>query len=292
MLLRLRQNLETEKSFTMTDSVETDANGLGVCRLDEQLQNSPDINEKASSHIARAHARIQLSPGKKESPYPMLVIGAEAMARLAEPFHSLRITLDSWRADKTSNVLLVTSALSGEGKSFVAFNLAACFASAGTRTLFIDADLRSSIISRALNAESNAGLGNYLETSIRFEGCVCETSMPELFLLPAGNTTGSNAKAAQLLGSERMRQLLSTLRTSGTYGLVILDTAAAESVPDPYLMMPFVDAVLPVVAANSTPREVVKQMLQRIDPVPVVGMVLNRFEPPRSRRASHYYPRI
>ena len=56
-------------------------------------------------------------------------------------------------------------------------------------------------------------------------------------------------------------------------------------------MMPFVDAVLPVVAANSTPRDVVKQMLRRIDPVPIVGMVLNRFEPPRSRRASYYYPR-
>jgi capsular exopolysaccharide synthesis family protein len=221
----------------------------------------------------------------------MLVIGAEGMTRLAEPFHSLRITLDGWRADKASSVLLVTSALSGERKSFVAFNLAACFASAGTRTLFIDADLRSSSISRSLNVERKAGLGNYLESSIRLENCVCDTSMPELFVLPAGNAGSANTKTAQLLGSERMRQLLSTLRTSAAYGLIILDAAASEAAPDPYLMMPFVDAVLPVVAANSTPRDMVKQMIHRIHPLPIVGMVLNRFEPPRSRRGSYYYPR-
>lgn len=212
----------------MSDSFATDANSLAVSRQNESLQNGTEYNGNAPAHTVHPNTRIQLSPGRKVAFYPMLVIGAEGMLRSAEPFHSLRITLDNRRADKSTTVLLVTSALSGEGKSFVAFNLAACFASAGTRTLFVDADLRSSIISHALNVESKVGLGNYLEASLRLESCVYGTSMSELFVLPAGNVTGTNTGSAHLLGGERMRQLLSTLRNSGTYGLIILDTAAAD----------------------------------------------------------------
>ena len=292
MLIRLR-NLRPnslEKHLTMNESLERSSDELEVSDRNQGRRNGVARNGHSTGGATpQVRGLLELNPGKRIANYPMLVIGASHLSHLAEPFHTLRITLDSWRADRSTSVILVTSALSGEGKSYIAFNLAACFASAGINTLFVDADLRSSTISRALNPDSYVGLSNYLADGFELGDCTYGTSTRTLSVLPAGNSPQVVAGAAELLGSIRMRQLVSELRANGTYTLVVIDAPAAEPVPDARLLMPLVDGVLPVVSAYSTPRAVVKQMLQRIDGVPIVGMVLNRFEPPRSRRSSYYY---
>ena len=275
----------------MNESLEASLGVSEVSDRNEGPRNEIAVNGHSNGHTPLRRRVIELNPGKRISNYPMLVVGAENMGRLAEPFHTLRNTLDTWRGDKTISVVLVTSALSGEGKSFVAFNLAACCGNAGIKTLFVDADLRSSTISRTLNPDSYPGLSNYLADGLGLDDCVYDTSIPALSVLPAGNSPQAADRAAQLLGSKRMRQLVTEIRALETYTLVVVDAPAAEPVPDAHLIMPLVDAVLPVVSAYSTPRAVVKQMIQRIDAVPIIGMVLNRFEPPHSRRSGYYYPK-
>jgi capsular exopolysaccharide synthesis family protein len=210
---------------------------------------------------------------------PTLVVGRPEYEAAAEHFHVFGRRLQDWATTHGKRVFTITSALSNEGKSFVSLNLAASLARLGNRVILVDADLRASSLHRAFNLVTMKGLIDYLNGTADLNSCLHETPIPGLWLVPAG---GAMRAAAEAVGSQRMRDFLSEVRAMVPAPFVIIDTPAASAVPEPQILARLSDALVIVVAANGTPRELVKQTIENTAETTIFGIAFNRFEPPRS----------
>jgi polysaccharide biosynthesis transport protein len=173
-------------------------------------------------------------------------------------------------------VFLVTSPLSGEGKSMLSTNLAIVCAQRGKTVLLIDADLRTPMLHRNLNLESGDGL-----SSLLFDGNIEETAsavqvpfpgIPGLDVLPAGPVP---AYPAELLASDSMAELVRMCRRH--YDYIIIDGAPILPVTDSALLSRYADFTLVVARHNVTDRRSLERACQilRSQGVHEIGMVLN-----------------
>jgi capsular exopolysaccharide synthesis family protein len=215
----------------------------------------------------------------------LLVIGQEQYSAAAEQFHLLSLSLRNWTNEHGERIFAIASALSGEGKSFVALNLAASLATLGNRVVLIDADLRVPVMHRAFGLGAVNGLADYLTEAADFSQCLHSTQVDNLLLVPAGRA--SNAPVEMLAGS-RMNEFVRELRAMIPAHYVIIDTPAATVVPEQQILGRLADALVLVVAANSTPRELIKRTIENAAAVKICGIVLNHFQPPYSTVS--YYP--
>jgi capsular exopolysaccharide synthesis family protein len=173
-------------------------------------------------------------------------------------------------------VFLVTSSVSGEGKSMLSTNLAIVCAQRGKTVLLIDGDLRTPVLHRNLNLESGQGL-----SSLLFEGDVDAVSsvvqvpfpgIPGLYVLPAGPVP---AYPAELLASDGMAELVRISRRH--YDYIIIDGAPILPVTDSALLSRYADFTLVVARHNVTDRRSLERTCQilRSQGVHQIGMVLN-----------------
>ncbi len=172
--------------------------------------------------------------------------------------------------------ILVTSTNRGEGKTTTAASLAITLARhhAGT-TVLVDCDLRKPRIHRVMEVDNTTGLSNALLRGNLEEGDVKATALPNLFVLPAGSDCDEPTRLVETFPDSRlMSELLSR------YDHVIIDTAPNVAVPDALFVGARTDAVVLVVKAGVTPREVVTRglELQRDERDNVIGVVVNDFE--------------
>lgn len=215
---------------------------------------------------------------------PLLLVGQPDHVVDAEPFHLLALSLQSWTVENQKRCLTVTSALSGDGKSFVALNLAASLAMLGGRVLLVDADLRRPVLHHSFNLAPLHGLEEYLSFGCEFDACLHSTSIPGLTLVPAG---GISNTPTELFARPRAGEFIKKARALSPEHYIIVDSPAASMVPEPQILNRLVDALVIVVAANQTPREVVKQTIENLSGSEIFGLVLNRYEAPRSARRNY-----
>jgi succinoglycan biosynthesis transport protein ExoP len=173
-------------------------------------------------------------------------------------------------------VFLVTSSVSGEGKSMLSTNLAIVHAQRGKTVLLIDGDLRTPVLHQSLNLEADYGL-----SSLLFDGEVEEVSsavqvpfpgIPGLYVLPAGPVP---AYPAELLASDGMAELVRICRRH--YDYIIIDGAPILPVTDSALLARIADFTLVVARHNVTDRRSLERTCQilRSQGVHQIGMVLN-----------------
>jgi polysaccharide biosynthesis transport protein len=173
-------------------------------------------------------------------------------------------------------VLLITSPISGEGKSMLSTNLAIVYAQRGKTVLLIDGDLRTPVLHQSLNLESGEGL-----SSLLFDGDVDEVAsavqvpfpgIPGLYVLPAGPVP---AYPAELLASDGMAELIRICRRH--YDYIIIDGAPILPVTDSALLSRYADFTLVVARHNVTDRRSLERTCQilRSQGVRDIGMVLN-----------------
>jgi capsular exopolysaccharide synthesis family protein len=220
---------------------------------------------------------------------PRLIINQESFSRAAEQFQVLRANLESLALERDKRVILITSAWPGEGKSFVALNLAVALARAGSNVLLVDADLGSPSLHLPFNLVALSGLLPYLEGKAEFAESITATPEPRLGLIAAGGVTLSGPEA---LAGSRMRALIEYARQLQPPHMILLDAPATAAGAEAQILSKLVDGALLVVAANMTPRAAVTKALELIKGVPVLSAVLNRFEFSYSAsRHIHYYGR-
>ena len=202
----------------------------------------------------------------------------------AEHFRDLRASLVLSSQSKQAKVLLVTSTIPGEGKTFITTNLSAVFSHSGERTLIIDADLRNPNQHRSFDVTSDNGLSGYLGSNIAFETIVQPTNVPNLDIIPAGRVP---ANPHELLGSPRMQELLADLRQR--YDRILIDTPPVSAVSDALILLPKTDGVLFVVQFGTVTRDFIVRTLQKLHNcnANLLGAVLNNVELKRYR---YYYP--
>ncbi|MES2470100.1 MAG: polysaccharide biosynthesis tyrosine autokinase [Verrucomicrobiota bacterium] len=209
---------------------------------------------------------------------------------LAESFRTLRASLSLMGEEQHRRLILVTSAIPMEGKTFISLNLAASLAAQGHRTLLIDADLRRPSLSTALlepdirHGGTFRGLTDILSNLCPVGEAIRSTSIENLSLLPSGRRAPN---PAELLSQASMGVLLKQLFMM--FDRVVIDSAPINAVSDTLAVAPLADLVCFVVRFGKTPRPAILRaltLLKKSD-ARMAGLVMSRM--PANRGAAYYY---
>jgi succinoglycan biosynthesis transport protein ExoP len=197
----------------------------------------------------------------------------EPFSHLSEAVHGIRISLELSSA--RPKVILITSAVPGEGKSTAAMLLAASSASSGKRTVLLDCDLRLRSTSEALRRKDQPGLSEVLCGTAKLEDVIVEDPVTKISFIPAGST---RPNAADLLMSQEMLDLVAVLRSGFNY--VILDSPPLLPVVDALALAAAADKILVIVEWSRTPRNSIYEAFRVLGPEAnrVAGVVLNKVD--------------
>ena len=199
-----------------------------------------------------------------------VVLDRRMPAVCREQYRRLAAVLHDSQAAHGTKVVMVASAVAGEGKTLTAANVALTLSNSyRKRVLVIDGDLRRPMMHKMLRIETSCGLADGLDPSAEKQIVVRQVT-PTLALLPAGRPM---ADPMASLVSERMRQLIDEARE--IFDWIIIDTPPLVLLPDANLLASIVDAALLVVKAESTPHAMVKRAMDAIGRSRVLGVVLN-----------------
>lgn len=285
--------------------------GLGIAlareQFDDKLRSSSEVAEIGPVDVLAELPRSDL--GSRSA-----TIGDKPHGELAEAVRDLRTALRFLSVKRPIRTILVTSPRSGEGKSFVAANLAAAWAISGVKTILVSSDLRRPSLERVFKVEaarrglSEAIIDAALSGHDRSPGgwalaegdveddpgrsaeemadadvdtLLVPTGVEGLSLLPSGPTPPN---PAELLGSPEFGKLLVALRERAE--VVVLDSPPILAVTDALVLTAQADGVLLVVAENRTSRSAAQRALRQLESglAPVLGVVVNRSSRPDSER--------
>lgn len=212
----------------------------------------------------------------------------------AEQYQGLRLKLEQRRQAGACEVIAITSAGAGDGKTLTSINLAGALAKdAEARVLLIDADLRRSSVSNQLglgNRES-AGLSDLISNPKTRLGDVVMRAPSARDSEAVGFDTilagGAQESVHRMFRSSRLADALTEARSQ--YDYVLLDTPPLVPVFDAALLSRLVDGVIVVVSANKTPRRLLEAALDVLDPAKVIGIVFNGDTSPLFGYSRSYY---
>lgn len=204
--------------------------------------------------------------------------------RGSEAFKTLRANLQF--CGKEIKSIAVTSCTPGEGKSTISLNLAKSLAESGKRVLFIDGDLRKSVlVSRCRVSGAVKGLSHYLSGQAPFTDVVCATNVNNLHMIFAGPVPPN---PAELLGSHNFKVVIEKLKT--VYEYIIIDTAPLGSVIDGAVIANECDGSVLVLSVNSISRRFAKKVTDQLKMAgcPVLGVILNKVDMKDSTYGKYY----
>ena len=206
---------------------------------------------------------------------------------VAEAFRSLRTSVYLAGKTKGRKIVLFTSTLAGEGKTFCSTNYATALAQQGLKTLLIDADLRSPMIRTVLlNNKKTLGLGEVLTKKAGLQEAIHETEIENLFVMPAGELLPN---PAEMLAQSDMAGLVSQLGEQ--FERIVIDTAPVTAVSDTLLLLEHAQAICLVAQAGKTSRKWILRALKLIaeSGSRPAGVILNQM-PMKMAGAYSYYP--
>lgn len=192
----------------------------------------------------------------------------------AERFRTLRSRLFQISGTRPLRCLLVTSSVPGEGKTFVASNLAqSIIRQADRKVLLVDADLRVSRLHHTLGAQNEPGLSDYLKGDADLTKVLQVGKEGGLSFIPGGTQV---ANPSELLHGEGMKALLE--RMARMFDWVILDSPPAIAVHDASILADLCDGVLFVVRAGATDLTIAQKAAAEFQDEKLLGVVLNRVD--------------
>ncbi|MDQ3734143.1 MAG: polysaccharide biosynthesis tyrosine autokinase [Actinomycetota bacterium] len=205
-----------------------------------------------------------------------LVTQHKAQSITSEAYRQIRTNLQYVSVDNPPKVIVVTSSVSGEGKTTTAINLALVLAQSGQRVALIEADLRRPRVIRYLQLVGGAGLTNILAGKAHLSELLQPWGDGKLSVLASGPNPPD---PSELLGSEQMKHLLEDLRESHDY--VIIDAPPLLPVTDAAVLAILADGVVIVTRWGATKREQLRAAaaMVRVIDVRVLGTVLNMIPP-------------
>ena len=207
-----------------------------VAFIDDRVKSAYDIESVIGLPLIGIIPRIRKMGNEEKS--QIVLTNADPLA--AEAFLTLHSNLRLNGGDaKKSQVILVTSTTPGEGKSFVASNLALTFAAHGERTLIVDCDLRKPNVYRSFGVSNNKGVIDYCSAGAPLESLIIKNHRPNLDIL----TTGGRATTpTHVLNHEKFGAMMVELRKR--YDRIVVDTPPLAPVSDAMIVLPHVDGVL------------------------------------------------
>ena len=213
----------------------------------------------------------------------------------AEMFRNLRTNIQFMNAVSDKKVMLVTSTIPGEGKSYVSANLAAAFAQLDKKVLIIDTDMRKGRQYSLFNLRPRPGLSNFLSGVVdndfigekdNIENYIQETEVENLYLISAGSVPPN---PSELLVSKKMKNIIELLIKK--FDIIIFDAPPCLIVADALILARLVDFNILVTAQNVTKIEDLNKAKTAIENVggKLAGVVLNKVQVTTKKYESAYY---
>lgn len=230
-------------------------------RYDTRIRTARDLEEltdKAVLGVLPQHD--SLARDKEEQPFIV-----------REAIRKMRTNLQFVSIDKAPRCVVISSAHPSEGKSTVATAIAKAMAASGERVIIIDGDMRRPAQHKAWGVSGRLGLSQVLAGAVALEDAVHVDRETGVALLPAGQIPPN---PSELLGSQRMRELLKFLREDY---FIIVDAPPILAVTDSLLLAKSTDGIILVVKAGNTRNEHVQSVLANLAKVGanILGIVLN-----------------
>lgn len=224
---------------------------VGIIELCRMFDNKIRTR-KEYQNLIKAPFIGQLAVNPSKNP---IAVTADADSTIAELFRLLRGNIRFMQQNKTTEggeVILVTSSVNGEGKSFVAINTALSFALLGKKVALVGLDIRKPMLAHYCNLSDKGCLTSYLASSdYRIEDTIQKSSLNDnLDILPAGIVPPN---PNELLQNSRLDDLFAYLRSN--YDYVIIDSAPVAMVSDTFLLARVADMTLYVSRADYTPKD-------------------------------------
>lgn len=258
--------------------------GVGIIALLNFLDRTLKTVDQAEYHtglpVIGSVPDMEISA---EKGYRLMLEDPDSIA--AESFRTLRASLDLMGPEDLRRVVLFTSAIPNEGKSFTCTNYAVSLAKQGNRTLLIDGDLRRPTLHKIFSVSAKqVGVTDYLAGNADLTTGSFPTEVENLRLMTGGHRAPN---PAELLAGDHFFQLVAA--AAKEYDRVVVDTAPIMAVSDTLLMSAHLKMICLVVRAKSTPRNAVKRAIALVEQAGhrPVGLVLNRL--PRKTGSGYYY---
>jgi len=212
--------------------------------LNDKITDKADISSATAIPVAGeiGHHKIE---GRK------VVVSEKDRSLISEQFRVTRTNLQFFITDKKNPVILVTSSIGGEGKTFTSMNMGAVWALANKKTVILELDLRKPKISQSLNLINKKGISNYIIGDVsKEELSVPVENMNNLYVIPAGPIPPN---PSELLLDEKISELFSYLKAN--FDIIIIDSAPLGLVSDAKVLSRFADAVIFIVRQRYTPKK-------------------------------------
>ena len=190
------------------------------------------------------------------------LVRASPRSSYAEMLRSIRTRMEFVLKRKEKMVICISSTESGDGKTFLATNLAALYGLTGKKTLLVDLDLRKPNIHTKLGLENGVGLSNYLVGECELNDAMVKDTPFGFDLLRAGTIPPN---PGELIHSDKLTQMMSDLREQ--YDFVVIDTSPIGLVPDAYAVIEQCDLCLYVIRCMETNKSFCKQTLDQMKEV-------------------------
>lgn len=216
-----------------------------------------------------------------------LIVFSKPKSNISEDIRTIRTNL-KFTANDDAKVLLVTSSVPGEGKSFISANLAAAFAQTGEKVLLVDADLRLGRVHKIFNQSATKGFSNMLisGTSEDLPEYIKKTTIPNLYIVSRGTVPPN---PSELLNSSSCKKLINIFREN--FDRVIFDGVPVNGLPDSLVLANLVDKVIIVTTIGYTSIDELnqtKKALEQID-ANIAGVVVNKAPTTKRGKYSNYY---
>jgi len=270
---------------------DTRASGV-VALVDQTSETSPAANSKVKDNYFNGNVvNVTYTKTQVHKPDPKTLKEKKAFAlfskhEMMDYSNLLRTQILNKLEEIGGNSLLITSANPGEGKTFTSINLSISIAQELNRTvLLVDADLRRPANSHFdfardhFGVNTDQGLADYLLGQAELQDLLINPGINKLTILPSGRVLPNSA---EVLGSARMKQLITEIKNRYQDRIVIIDGPSILMCPDPVVLSRLVDGVLLVVETERTSPKDIKRLIELIGNRPILGIVLNK---DRSKRA-------
>jgi len=243
------------------------------------------IGEKRKLPVEEASAAIPKDLTPEMGYDPKLVTLSAPDSVDAENFKVLRAQILFPKEGPSPRTIMVTSAFSEEGKSFVAGNLAISIAlGINEHVLLVDCDFRRPSLQKTFGFMPCLGLCEYLNGRENLEDLIVNTRIPRLSLLPSGPVPPN---PSELLASRKMRSFLEEVRNRYDDRYIIIDAAPSQVTSEASVLAQYVDGIIFVVMAGKSPRETVQKSIENIGRKKILGVVLNGYD--QSKRGYRKY---
>ena len=250
-----------------------------VYYFDDTIKYNDELERKIKMPIAGKIVKSEINPKKDNE----LIVERYPKSIISESIKTLRTNLQFSNVDKGFKTILITSANAGEGKSFIASNLAISFAQANKKTLLIDCDLRKGRLHKLFELPNVQGFSTMLTDVIaNSKKYINKTRIKNLDVITRGFYPPN---PSELLSSKKFKEVVDYLK--GKYDIIIFDGAPCNGVTDSVIISTVADETILVAYENKTTKSTLDAAHESLEKVNshITGLVLNGM----NRKVAKYY---